>query len=112
MLGGGDSIKVPGTNPSHWELICSKFSDVFEKSGTPPERAIKYEIDLLPDSVPPAKKWYRMSPLEHAEIRKQLDEYLSKGWIMPSTSPYGAPILFAREKDGTLRMCINHRALN
>ena len=55
-LGGGDSTKVPGTDPSHWELICSEFSDVFEKPGTPPERAIKHEIDLLPDSVPPAKR--------------------------------------------------------
>ena len=56
VLGGGDSTKVPGTDPSHWELIYSEFSDVFEKPGTPPERAIKHEIDLLPDSVPPAKR--------------------------------------------------------
>ena len=41
-LGGGTSIKVPGTDPSHWELICSVFSDIFEKLGTPPERDIKH----------------------------------------------------------------------
>ena len=47
-----------------------------------------------------------------AEVRKQLDEYLSKGWIRPSTCPYGTPILLARKKDGTLRICISYRALN
>ena len=54
-LGGGDSTKVPGTDPSHWELICSEFSDALEKPSTPPERAIKYKIDLLPDSIPHAE---------------------------------------------------------
>ena len=54
VLGGGDSIKIPGTDPSHWELICSEFSGIFEKSGTPPERTTKHKIDLLPDSIPPA----------------------------------------------------------
>lgn len=53
-----------------------------------------------------------MSPAELAEVRRQLDEYLEKGFIKPSTSPYGAPILFARKKDGTLRMCVDYRALN
>ena len=65
----------------YWSLragICSEFSDVFEKPGTPPERAIKNKIDLLPDSVPPAKRLYRISPNKLAEVRKQLDEYLSK----------------------------------
>ena len=52
---GGNSTKVPGTDPSHWDLICSEFRDVFEKLGFPPERAIKYLIDFLPDSVLPVK---------------------------------------------------------
>ena len=55
-LGGGDSLKVPGISPSCWELIHSEFDDVFEKPGTPPERVIKYKIDLLPNSVLPTKK--------------------------------------------------------
>ena len=55
-FGGGDSTKVPGTDPSHWELICSEFSDIFEKPGTPPERFIKHVIDLLLDSVLSAKR--------------------------------------------------------
>ena len=55
VLGGGDSTKLPGTDPLYWELICSKFTDVFEKPGTTPEKAIKHEIDLLPDFVPHAE---------------------------------------------------------
>ena len=97
-LGGGDSTNVPGTYPSHWELIYSEFSDVFKKPGIPPKSTIKHKIDLLPDSVPPAKRQYRISCVELDEVRKQLDEYLSKSWIRPSTSPYGAPILLARKK--------------
>ena len=53
-----------------------------------------------------------MSPTELAEVHHQLDDYLAKGFIQPSTSPYGAPILFARKKDGTLQMCVDYRSLN
>jgi len=53
-----------------------------------------------------------MSEPELAEVRKQLDALLAKGWIRPSVSPYGHPILFARKKDGTLRMCVDYRLLN
>ena len=56
VLGEGDRAKVPGNDPSCWELICSEFSNIFEKPDTPPERAIKCKIDLLPDSAPPAKR--------------------------------------------------------
>ena len=55
-LGGGDSTKIQGTNPSCWEIVCSEFSDILENPGTLPERSIKHEIDLLPDSIPDAKK--------------------------------------------------------
>ena len=53
-----------------------------------------------------------MPPDELVEVRRQLDDYLAKGFIQPSTSPYGAPILFTRKKDGTLRMCVDYRSLN
>lgn len=53
-----------------------------------------------------------MSQPELAEVRKQLDDMLSKGWIRPSASPYGHPILFVRKKDGSLRMCVDYRLLN
>ena len=74
VLVGGDRTKVPGTDPSCWELIGSKFSDAFEKPGTLPERAIKHQIDFLPDFVRPAKNYYRISPVDFNEVRKQLDE--------------------------------------
>lgn len=53
-----------------------------------------------------------MSQDELVEIKRQLSEYLEKGWIRPSASPYGSPVLFVRKKDGSLRMCIDYRALN
>ena len=56
VLGGGDRTKVLCTDTSHYELICCEFSDVFEKPSAPPERAIKYEINLLSDSIQPAKR--------------------------------------------------------
>ena len=56
VLGGEDSTKVPGTEPICWELICSEFSDFFEKPGNLPKRAIKHKINFLPESVPPAKR--------------------------------------------------------
>ena len=55
---------------------------------------------------------YRLSPAEKADSEQQVKEYLDKGWVTPSKSPYGAPILFVKKKDGTLRMCIDYRALN
>ena len=86
-------------------------SDVFEPPGTPPDRAIKHGIDLLPDSVPPANSKYRILPVGLAEVRKQLDEYLIKSRIRPRNSVYGASIFFARKKDGILRICIYYRSL-
>ena len=107
---------VPGEGEAHplsrWDKLCEKFPKVFAEPGTPPERAVKHKIDILEGSKPPAHRLYRMSPAELAEVRRQLDGYLEKGWVRPSTSPYGAPILFVRKKDGTLRMCIDYRALN
>ena len=105
--GAGDLI-----TPSRWSALCDEFQDIFEDPGKPPPRQVKHRIDLLPGARPPAQRTYRMSPTELAEVRRQLDGYLEKGWIRPSTSPYGAPILFVRKKDGSLRMCVDYRALN
>jgi len=73
---------------------------------------IDHEIELLPGAKPPAKNAYRMAPPELAELRKQLDELLSAGFIRPAKAPYGAPVLFQKKKDGSLRLCIDYRALN
>ena len=101
-----------GSAESRWDNICNEFADVFAEPGTPVERAIKHKIDIQPGSVPPAQRQYRLSPAKLAEVRRQLDDYLAKGWVRPSCSPYGAPILFARKADGSLRMCVDYRALN
>jgi hypothetical protein len=66
----------------------------------------------MPGVAPPAKAPYRMSHEELKEFKVQLEELFAKGYINPSKSPYGAPVLFVHKKDGTLRMCIDYRALN
>jgi hypothetical protein len=71
-----------------------------------------HRITLLPGTQPPVRRPYRMSPAELQEVQRQLEEQLAKGWIRPSTSEYGAPILFVRKKDGQLRMVVDYRALN
>ena len=77
------------------------------------ERPIKHRIDLLDEhKQPPKRRLYRMSEEELAEVKRQLKEYIELGWIRPSTSPYGAPVLLFRKKEGTLRMCIDYRLLN
>ena len=67
---------------------------------------------LIPRSKPLSKASYRMSPTELAEMRKRLTELLDAGYIQPSKAPYGAPILFQKKQDGSLRMCVDYRALN
>jgi hypothetical protein len=66
----------------------------------------------MPGMAPPAKAPYRMSHEELKDVKVQLEELLAKGYIKPSKSPYGAPVLFVHKKDGTLRMCVDYRALN
>ncbi len=78
----------------------------------PPERAHDHRIDLYPDARPVYKPTYRMSPSELDELKKQIEELLAHGLIRPSVSPYGAPVLFVKKKDGSRRMCIDYRALN
>ena len=94
--------------------VVSEFSDVFPKELTtlPPDREIDFTIELLPGTAPIAKAAYRMAPLELQELKIQLDKLLSIGFIRPSVSPWGAPVLFVKKKDGTLRLCIDYRGLN
>lgn len=95
------------------DTLLSEFRDVFEAPGVPPPRSTRHRIDLVdPTRPPPRHRVYRMSARELAEVRKQLDSLLEKGWIRPSASPYGHPVLFARKKDGSLRMCVDYRTLN
>ena len=75
----------------------------------PPDRDMEFTIDLLPGTNPISLTPYRMAPVELRELKVQLQELVDKGFIQPSTSPWGAPVLFVRKKDGTLRLCIDYR---
>ncbi|GKF81072.1 hypothetical protein Tco_0239674, partial [Tanacetum coccineum] len=76
------------------------------------QRQVEFRIDLVPGVTPVAKSPYRLAPSEMQELSGQLQELQDKGFIRPSHSPWGAPILFVKNKDGTFRMCINYRELN
>ncbi|WMV50937.1 hypothetical protein MTR67_044322 [Solanum verrucosum] len=90
------------------------FPEVFPEDlpGVPPEREIDFGIDLLPDTQPISIPPYRMAPAELKELKEQLKDFLDKGFIRPSISPWGAPVLFVKKKNGSLRMCIDYRQLN
>ena len=94
--------------------VVSEFPEVFPEdlSGVPPKREIDFGIDLLPDTQPISIPPYRMAPAELKELKEQLKDLLDKGFIRPSISPWGAPVLFVKKKDGSLRMCIDYRQLN
>ena len=73
---------------------------------------MEFTIDLIPRTEPISIPTYRMAPAELRELKAQLEELLSKGFIGPSRSPWGAPVLFMKKKDGSLRLCIDYRKLN
>lgn len=89
----------------------ARFPDELPKF-KPRGNMVKHTIPLEPGAKPPCRPIYRLSQPELEELRKQITELLLKGYIEPSSSPYGAPVLFVKKKDGTLRMCIDYRALN
>jgi hypothetical protein len=94
--------------------VVNEYPDVFpdDLPGLPPEREVEFRIELVPEAKPVAKAPYRLAPTEMRELMSQLQELTEKGFIRPSVSPWGAPVLFVRKKDGTLRMCIDYRELN
>ena len=94
--------------------IVKEFPDIFPDyiSGLPPDRAIEFVIELIPGTEPISIPPYRMVSAELKELKAQLEELLSKGIIRPSTSPWGAPVLFVKKKDGSLRLCIGYRQLH
>jgi hypothetical protein len=94
-------------------VVCD-YPDVFpdELPGMPLDRDIEFAIELQPETAPTSKRPYRMPPAELAELKKQLQELLDKGFIRPSTSPWGCPALFVKKKDESLRMCVDYHPLN
>ena len=95
------------------QVVC-ECVDVFpnELPGLPPQRVVDFDIELHPGTSPISMTLHRMAPVELQELRVQLQELLDKGFIRPSTSPWGAPVLFSKKKDKTLRLCIDYRQLN
>ena len=94
--------------------IVREFLDVFPKElpGIPLKREVDLSIEIVPGIAPMSRAPYRMAPVELKELKVQLQELLDKGFVRPSVSPWGAPVLFVKNKDGTLRMCIDYRQIN
>ncbi|GJX64342.1 putative reverse transcriptase domain-containing protein [Tanacetum coccineum] len=94
--------------------IVQNFPEVFPEDlpGLPPTRQVEFQIDLVPGAAPVARAPYRLAPSEMKELSEQLKELSDKGFIRPSSSPWGAPVLFVKKKDGSFRMCIDYRELN
>ncbi|KAH0665419.1 hypothetical protein KY285_026625 [Solanum tuberosum] len=94
--------------------VVSEFREVFPSDllGMPPDRDIDFCIDLEPGTRPISIPPYRMAPTKLRELKVQIQELLDKGFIRPSASPWGAPVLFVKKKDGSIRMCIDYRQLN
>ncbi|GJT46321.1 putative reverse transcriptase domain-containing protein [Tanacetum coccineum] len=91
--------------------VVREFPEVFPENlpGLPPVRQVEFQIDLIPGAAPVARAPYRLAPSEMQELSDQLQELADRGFIRPSTSPWGAPVLFVKKKDGSFRMCIDYR---
>ena len=94
--------------------VVKEFPDVFLKElpGIPLEREVDLAIEIVPGTVLVSRVPYKMAPTELKELKVQLQELLDKGFVRPSFLPWGAPILFVKKKDGTLRMCIDYQQIN
>ena len=95
--------------------VLHDFADVMPDelpAGLPPSRDVDHKIELVPGATPPSRPTYSLSASETVELKKQIEELEKAGFIQPSKSPFGAPILFVKKKDGSMRMCVDYRALN
>jgi len=95
------------------QVVCD-FPEVFpdEIPDVPPEREVEFSINLVPRTKPVSMTPYHMSASELAEMKKQLEDLLEKKFVRPSVSPWGAPVLLVKKKDGSMRLCIDYRQLN
>ncbi|WMV38729.1 hypothetical protein MTR67_032114 [Solanum verrucosum] len=100
-------VKSPSIESIH---VVSEFREVFPNDlpGMPPNKDIDFCIDLEPGTHPISIPPYRMAPVELRELKAQIQELLDKGFIRPSASPWGAPVLFVKKNDGSMRMCIDY----
>src|ERR1044072_7306329 len=108
------STEVRGKAKSGELPIVNEFPEVFPEdvSELPPEREVEFAIDLTPGTSPVSMAPYRMSASELSELKKQLEELLEKKFIRPSVSPWGAPVLLVKKKEGSMRLCVDYRQLN
>ncbi|CAN6454590.1 unnamed protein product [Victoria cruziana] len=104
---------VPKLSIDQIPVVC-EYPDVFpdELPGLPPARELEFTIELIPGTHPISKAPYRMAPAELAGLKRQLQELIDKGFIRPSVSPWGAPVLFVKKKDSSMRLCVDYRMLN
>ena len=110
-----NAASTGGSSPGelYVEQLLVEFEDVFQDPpGLPPMRNVAHVAPLIPGSRPPYRRNYRMTELERAELKRQLEELLKKGLIRPSVSPYGSPVIFVKKPTGELRLCIDYRAVN
>ncbi|GKA84623.1 putative reverse transcriptase domain-containing protein, partial [Tanacetum coccineum] len=112
------TVKKTEDKPKEKQLedvpIVKDFPEVFPEDlpGLPPTRQVEFHIDLVPGAAPVARAPYRLAPSKMKELADQLQELSDKGFIRPSSSPWGAPVLFVKKKDGSFRMCIDYQELN
>jgi hypothetical protein len=123
----GTKVRIEPQSPKTATMLCNmsgkeieeipvvcEFPNVFPEELTelPPDRDVEFVIELMPGARPIAKSLCRMSSEELDELKKQLKKLLEQGFVRPSASPWGSPVLFMEKKDGTKRMCIDYRTLN
>jgi hypothetical protein len=113
--GDANRVKVNQLDASQGSKVpvVNEFPNVFpeELPGMPPDRDIKFVIELKPSTSPIYQTSYRMATPELAELKEHIKELLEKGFIRPSSSPWGAPVIFVLKKDGTQRLYVDYRSL-
>ena len=110
-----DRVKASDDSSPEAAALLAEFRDVFPDeppNRLPPRRDVDHRIELTQTTPPTPRPVYRMSPAELDELKKQMDELVASGFIRPSKSPFGAPVLFVKKKDGSMRMCVDYRDLN
>ena len=115
MEGTRGEARNDGPLSRHIREVLGKYKDVLTNElpqELPPKREVDHKIEVIPRSEPPSKAPYQLNQKELLELKKQLNDLLSKGYIRPRKSPYGASVLSMDKKDGKLHICIDYRALN
>ncbi|GBG77967.1 hypothetical protein CBR_g25898 [Chara braunii] len=98
--------------PANIRHLLDRFPEVLAEPRGVPERPVKHKIEIIEGSVHPKGCVYRMGQGELEDLQRQIDDMIDRGWIRPSESEFGAPVLFVPKKGGKLRMCIDYRGLN